>query len=447
MKLLSIRMLSNLIFLTTFSASADVVSDQYSQETSTNTKTLVQYLLNLGGFLGYDLTQSPTANSKVVSQTLLSASTIQLAQNYAFNTFLGAIPVDAVSATLAQFLPSTFAGSNVINPLANNTFTYQNYSSPQSAGQNTFTVSNLIDQQTYQQDPVSQAVLNILATPDYSFCMSYDGSSWTQNCTLLYQNKVMSNIVGTLPNTYLFYGYDYNQQFISQLNSNSLMAPLLYSTESPSSSTGSSIPQQQQAPGLIAQNQVQEAANFIRYAAGVVAPTSLPKLKDYDALYNLAVPPKTGTNTTPTLQQMQAQSVLNNYFTSLRVYAAQSSVGISNLYYILSKRLPQKQSSDNSILTSQALSEFNMATWRLFNISDPATPNKQWINQINNASSSTVQKEIATLLAEINYQMYLDRQLQERILLTNTIMLIQNTRAAQPSADFATQSAPVGNNQ
>lgn len=55
---------------------------------------------------------------------------------------------------------------------------------------------------------------------------------------------------------------------------------------------------------------------------------------------------------------------------------------------------------------------------------------------------ATVQKEIAVLLAEINYQMYLDRQIQERILLTNSIMLLQNLKAAQPTADFSNQSSP-----
>lgn len=443
MKLLSKLTLVNLLCLTAFSAAADDLSSQYNQQTSSNTQTLVQYLLNLGGFLGYDITQSPTANNQTVSQKLLSVSTIQLAENYVFSTFLGAIPVDAVNTALAQFVPTNTPGSNIINPLANSTFTNQNYSSPTATGQGTFSVSALIDQQTYQQDPVSQAVLNILGTPDYSFCMSYEGDAWTQNCSLMYQNKVMSNVVGTIPSTTQFFGYDYNQQFISQLNSNSLMAPLLYSTETPPSSTGSAIPNQQ-APGLTAQNQVQQAANFIRYASGAVAPTSLPKFKAYDTLYNLAVPQPNAATQPPLMQQMQAQAILNTYFTNLRIYAAQNSVGMGNLYYILSKRLPQKQSSDNSIVTSQAMSEFNMATWRLFNSSNPTTPNKQWINQINGASSATVQKEIATLLAEINYQMYLDRQLQERILLTNTIMLMQNTKSSQPTADFTTQTTTPG---
>ena len=132
---------------------------------------------------------------------------------------------------------------------------------------------------------------------------------------------------------------------------------------------------------------------------------------------------------------MQAQATLDAYLTSLRVYAAQSSVGISNLYYMLSKRLPQNESvSENPLLTSQALSEFTMATWRLYNPADTDPSKKQWLDKINDASSATLQKEMVTLLAEINYQLYLNRQQEERLLLTNTMLLLQNARASQPTA-------------
>lgn len=44
------------------------------------------------------------------------------------------------------------------------------------------------------------------------------------------------------------------------------------------------------------------------------------------------------------------------------------------------------------------------------------------------ASPGTIQKEQLSLLAEINYQLYLNRQMQERILLTNSILLLQNAQ-------------------
>ena len=406
---------------------------QASQQTSSNTSDLVKYTLNLGAYLCFYLKQSPTKNNQKVSQSLLNPSVVELIENYALNTFLGAIPVNAFSAASSQFLPSSVAGSSIFNDMANATFNFQKYSSPSSDGK--ASVSVLIDQKTYQPDPVSQAVLNILGTPDYSFCMSYDGSTWNKNCNLMHQNQVMSNVVGPLPSTTQFFTYDYNQQLINQLNSNSLTGPLLYSTENTNQNTGSAVPNQQN-PGLTAQNQVEAAANFIRYATGAVAPANLPQMAAYDTLYNQAVPPSGSTNI-DLVQQMKAQSTLASYLTSLRIYAAQSSVGAGNLYYILSKRLPQNQSADNSIQMSQAMSEFKMATWRLFN--PDLSKNNQWTKQLDTASSATVQKEIATLLAEISYQMYLDRQIQERILLTNSIMLIQNTRAGQPNTDFSAQ--------
>jgi intracellular multiplication protein IcmX len=250
------------------------------------------------------------------------------------------------------------------------------------------------------------------------------------------QERVIANILGPIPNTRDFFTYDYNKQFMSELNSNSLLGPLLYSAEEKGSGTGSPSPKKENT-GLIAQNQVQEAANFIRYASGAITPIHLAARKTYDNLYQMSM---ANDNS---LQQKQAQITLNNYLADLRVFTAQNSVGVANLYYILSKRLPQKQSTtDNNLVTSQALSEFNMASWRLFHPN--LEQNTQWITQINQASAATVQKEIATLLAEINYQMYLDRQLQERILLTNSIMLIQHAKTNAPRIDVENQSGPPG---
>ncbi|USQ15098.1 type IVB secretion system protein IcmX [Legionella lytica] len=450
MKRLSKFAVINLFCWTTLPAVADDISQYSTQQTAANTQNLVQYLVNLGGYLGYNITQSPTKNNSTVSQTLLNATATQVVQTYMFNTFLGALPVNAFNTALAQIVPGEVSGASSINAWANNTFNAQNFSNPASQQQGKVSVVNNIDQQTFQPDPVNQGLLNILGTPDNSYCMNYDGTEWVgcssnANGNLVPGSVVSANIIGELPSTYQYFTFQYNQQFLSQLNSNNLTAPLLYSTQSTSNNTGSSnsilgIPNSgsnSQNQGLSAQNQAQQAANFIRYVSGSVTPLQLPNLKSYDTLYSTAT---SGSSTQqPTLQQIQAQSTLNNYFTSLRTYAAQYSVGLSNLYFIMSKRLPQNQSTTGQAPASQALSEFKMATWRLFNAD--MSQNNQWINQINSASPATVEKEIATLLAEISYQMYLDRQIQERILLTNSIMLLQNTRSTQPSGNFTSGSA------
>lgn len=443
MKVLSKLAIINLFCFATLPAAADDVSNQYAQQASTNMENLVQYLTNLGGYFGYDITQPATVPPQSPSQSLLNSSLIQLTENYVFNTFLGAIPVDYITSALAMFVPNNAPGASIINNFANATFNYQNYSSPSTGQSGNVSASSLLDQSDsngkYLGDPVSQAVFNILGTPDYTYCMNNDSSAWISNCNLKYQDLIMGNIIGTYPNSQQFFTYSYNQPLISQLNSNSLLGPLLYTTNSQSSDTSSPLPNSGNNQGLTAQNQAQQAANFIRYAAGAATPVQLPKSQQYDQLFNQAFPPKNAN--VNVLQQEQAKSTLSIYLNSLRTFAAQSSVGISNLYYILSKRLPQNQGGTNQILTSQAMSEFNMATWRLFSPSkgDNQAQSKQWVEQLDTASSATVQKEIAVLLAEINYQMYLDRQIQERLLLTNSIMLMQSLNAHQPVSDFSDQ--------
>ena len=456
--------LSSLLLTSALSLHADDGSNSaYEQQTSTNTSNVATYLLNLGADLGYDLTQPPPAPPTPISPVLSSTAALLLGASgggatqqlpfftSVFDAFLGAVPVNSL---FMQFVPSTNATYAVINGLANATFpSYDNTSSQQS---NALSVNPAIDQQTFQQDPVSQAVLNILGTPSYSYCMNYDGTTWTggsstatttanasqyPKCELLYQYQVMNNTIGTLPTTYQFYTYEYNQQFLSQLNGNTLIAPLLYSTTNPNTQPTSSSPQQppSSGAGLPAQSQAQQEANFIRYVTGAVAPLSLPKLKDYDSLYTQAV--NVG-NSVPLATQMQAQGTLTSYFAKLRTYAAQSSVGYSNLYYILSKRMPQTTppGSNSGTPTSQALNEFTMASWRLYTPGGSANTN--WLSQINQASPATVQKEMVTLLAEINYQMYLTRQQEERLLLTNTMLLLLSSRSSQPTAPSLDNPAP-----
>lgn len=402
---------------------------------------LAQYLLNLGAFMGYNI-QSPPANPIPSSPLTDPTITQSLTQ-----TLIGSIPVNSSNAAFMSFVPNT---SDNINTYSNATFTNPAYNVSNQNG--SVTINPLIDQLPYQADPVSQAILNILETPDYSFCMDTDGVKWTggpsasgvaatyPNCSYLYGDQITNRVISMdtsapLPSPTDFFSSEYNQQFLGQLNSNTLIAPLLYTTpgNGPASSNPSSTPN-----ALPAQNQAQEAANFIRYASGSVVPLSLPSLQVYNTLYSAAT---TGTNVQT---QATAQATLSTYLASLRVSAAQSSVGFSNLYYMLSRRMPQNVAAPGSkdpSLSSQALSEFKMATWRIQN-SDQST-NTPWLAKINTAPSATVEREIATLLAEINYQLYLTRQQEERMLLTNTMLLLLNTHAAQPSASaLATSQKP-----
>src|SRR3989338_9917887 len=190
---------------------------------------------------------------------------------------------------MPQFVPDSVQLYAPLNILANFTFRGQPFNNGGGQTQGKVSVNPLMDQKNFQQDPVSQAVLNILSTPDNSYCMSYDGSTITPDCQLLSGSKVLMNILGNVPGTYDYFNYDYNQQFISQLNASSLIGPMMYSVDNPNANSTSSGNPNQQKQGLQAQNQAQDAANFIRYASGIIQPTSLPKLRDYDSLYQQAM--------------------------------------------------------------------------------------------------------------------------------------------------------------
>lgn len=434
MKTVSRNLFASLCLSSLISANLYADPDPYGPQTSESLQNLVHYFLNLGSYLGYDLTQSAGQKGNAPTQQLLNPSAIQAVQVSLFDTFLGASPVDAISSALMQFVPNNMNSAySMINSLANATFNNPAYNSASSQQQGTVTANSIIDQASLQPDPVSQAVLNILGTPDATYCMDYTGTNWNDNCKFLYQGLVMSNVLGKLPGTFQYFTYQYNQPILSQLNSNTLLSPLLYTTNTGGNSTSSSQPT---ANGLPAQTQAQQAANFIRYATGQVLPVPLPKLKDYDTLYTQAA---NLSKDVPEATQKQAQTSLTSYLMNIRVYAAQTSVAISNFYYLLSKRMPQNLPGNQ--VGSQALSEFTMATWRLFS-PDQKSANTQWVNQINQASPATVQKEMVMLLAEINYQLYLNRQQEERLLLTNSILLLQNAKVTQPLASAIT-TGPV----
>ena len=254
---------------------------------------------------------------------------------------------------------------------------------------------------------------------------------------LLYQNKVMSNVIGTLPATpYIAPGA--SQDILNELNSNSLTAPLLYST---SSSSSGNAPQTSN-PGLVASTQAEQAANFVRYASGMVVPVPLMSQSKYRSLLG-----QVSDTTIDRVKRENAQATLTAYLAKVRIYAAQNSVAMSNLYYILSKRLPQTQTgsqenqSNATNGSSQALSEMTMATRRMYDPAAVASGKPQWIDQINTASPSTVQKEMALLLSEINYQLYLNRQQDERLLLTNSLLLIQNLTQNLPDSEGTNNDA------
>lgn len=467
------------------------------------------YLQNLGMYYGYDLTNfcpstngncpgsssggssgsGPVVGSTPFNNELTNATSTFGAEVDLITSFLGSILLPtapsnaaAAGATAAatqanpQLVPSATAFP--VSPYAAIIDTYQNQSfatvqtlAYPGPNPGSFSVSPLIDQVPYQADPVNQSILNILSTPDVSYCINSTTGAPTLPCNtgatvgadgtlqnnpnlgggpVLSQVQIMLNTIGAFPpvgsstsasnanvgSVYPATGFyvlpSQNASLLTQLNSDSLLGPLIFDNTGTTSNNGGSTPPASGNQGLSATNQIEQAANYIRYASGAVAPLTQPNSSQYGTLYAQAV--NAAGNVTPA-DQLSAQSIIASYLTNLRVYAAQTSVGISNLYSILSKRMPQNSLVGTNQKTSPALSEYLMATWRL---QPPASSTTQtWTAQINTASSATVEKEIAILLAEINYQLYLGRVQQERSLLTETTMLLQASKNVQPDARLA----------
>ncbi|WP_131783149.1 type IVB secretion system protein IcmX [Legionella gresilensis] len=460
------------------------VSPAPNNNTDDEVSKIATYLQNLGQYFGYDLTQycqsggpcsnnSSTGNSnnaantsgtgttstaQTFSNTLVDQNTAYSAQLNLYHTVLGAVvgggtgnnELPSAAQNANPIVPTTLtsnsnlSGFSIINTLSGQTYSNPPYSNPSSQ---TASVSPLIDQRTYQPDPVSQAILNILATPNYTFCIESGSNLISQKCPYLYRENIIKNVVGPLPGTQKVFTAEVNAPLIPQLNINTLISPLLYSTTSNTNQTTSSSGFDDLTnPVLTAKSQVQQAENFIRYATGAVLPVSLPDWNTYNNLLSQAL---NFSKTTPIDQQQEAYARLSTYLARLRSYAAQTSVGISNLYYIMSKRLPQSSPGQQGAQTSQALNEYIMASWRLYNPQAQGTSNnpgqQQWLTQINQASSASVQKEIAVLLAEINYQLYLMRQQQERLLLTNSMFLLQFSAQTQPDGSTLTGDTSTTN--
>lgn len=422
----------------------------YKGEVNNSVNAVGTYLKNLGRYFGYDVTTfcetggpcntNASGADGGYSNALLNANDTYLAQLNLYNSYLGALMGGGNTSSANPIVPSTLPNLSILNSLAGQTFISPPYAAPSSTG---VSVSTLIDQKNYQADPVSQSVLNILATPNFSFCYNNDGTQQVANCPYLFREKIMKEVIGTLPGTELVFSPAYNENLVAQLNGDILLTPLLYTI-----TANEDAQQNNTADGLVAQTQAQQAENFIRYVTNAVNPPFLPTRQVYDNLVSKAG--NYSKNVAP-VDQAKAQAILTDYLTNLRTYAAQTSIGVSNLYSILSKRLPQKPmgtGDNNSATTSQALNEFTMATWRLYNpgASGDST-STQWLNKINTGSNATVQKEIAILLSEINYQMYLTRQQQERLLLTETMILLHQTQKTRPNgsdiiSNYQTMDAP-----
>lgn len=412
----------------------------YAESSNSYLENIQNYLLNLGSYFGFDLTTNPSKLTPPYSLELMYYQAMSQGSDATNPYFLypGLSIVGRAAATALNAAYPSFTSSPTdfyING-------YTNYSSGSNNGaQNVYgvsqyntnstsniSVSPLIDQKAtgYQSDPTAQALQNIFYTPDTSVCEATDSNGNNAGLcpNVISQYTVMENATGTnqdnmsqySPLTTIFSSQSYFNQLIPQLNVTNLLGPLQYSTSSSNNSDTGSPPSGSTQSMLIANSQAQQAQNFVRFATGQTTPISTPSATD---LQNLGI--QLSNSQDPSGQEQAAQQWAQ-YVAKLSTYAAQVSVAYNNLNDMMAKRMTTSSGAKNP--SSQAQSEYEMATWRLLD----STKKTAWIKQMQTASPSSIQKEQLSLLAEINYQLYLNRQMQERILLTNSILLLQNAQ-------------------
>jgi intracellular multiplication protein IcmX len=203
---------------------------------------------------------------------------------------------------------------------------------------------------------------------------------------------------------------------LNQVDASLITSPLIYTKDS-----GTGSQQQNQSQGLIPTTQLQAAQTVARHLSGTTAPAILVSQA---SISNTLMKIKSANDVKSQLATFRAFGI---FMMNLKTYSARMSVGLQNIYNMIGKRLPTQAGSDQAS-SSQAMNEFTMATYRLYSppSTDGSTTASNWQTMINNASPMTVQKETVMLLAEINYQLYLMRQQQEQLLLTQSVALLNS---------------------
>lgn len=177
-------------------------------------------------------------------------------------------------------------------------------------------------------------------------------------------------------------------------------------------------------PLVYDKDQKQTAENFINSASSLGSPLNIVDLVDQAN--------KSKTKTTAASLSAVQNTQLARYLTSLRIYAAMQSVGLSNLYQFYAERLPSNVPDDdkNKALVmglqginlpnaSQLQVENYMATRRL---TDP-----QWVASLSNDSPAALLRQIAILMAENLLESYNNRMATERLTVTMSMIELQQT--------------------
>ena len=403
------------LILTAGVCSNSWADDPSEVTTSTNTtamsatlQKLLTYFTNYGTYLGMDVTNAPSSTA-----TFDLADLTSVGQALVFN-----------SIYMNPLLGSVFANFN--NPSASGT-----------PGGPAIAVNNSVDEpfptttSNYAATPVSQAILNNLNSAMDEF-NCYDPNCLTALATeqnIIGNDLLTQSPASARPITNL------TQTALDQMNLDTLLAPMTYTTTSQTQGSGSPFGgAPPAAPGLPSSNQAQQANNFIRFLSGGVLPFTLPALTTFRT--NLT----TWQDTTQSqASRTSARQVVLGMAANLRTSATQLSVGVSNLYSAFTRRMPNPATANKS----EVQVEYEMSTRRLFN---PTPGSTAWQTQVETASTATLLREINYTLAEINYQLFLNRQMLERNMAATSAIVLEQQQFMRSMVSGDTGMAPTNFN-
>jgi hypothetical protein len=221
-------------------------------------------------------------------------------------------------------------------------------------------------------------------------------------------------IYGTgLPAPGTFSGYLQNK--MQSMDAGVLMDPLSYSST-------------QQA----------NVTNFVHNLTGSLLLAISVPYSSYQTAYN-----NLSAQADPQVVNQSAEAIFT-YLLGIDSLGSLLSIGLYDIQSIMGSRLNNPLTG-----TSAAYADKMMATRRLFNTSpttDGTTPTNSWINDMQQASPLVLQRELVYLLAEMNYQLYQMRMMDEKILLTLAAMQIGSLPgllpgATQPLTSIATNAS------
>ncbi len=329
---------------------------------------------------------------------------------------------------------------------------------------NSFNVKVTLDQPEYQKLPTLQSVYNILASP-FSLIQPDGGvdhvdKDWIKSLSkmkdqcpdtdvpCLFPEQVIESAGGInyqgLIDVDGKHGQEVLQSIFStadviapSLSFDSLIGPILLDKKNNDDSQNQAFNDLYNG-GLFGQSAIRKADAFIRYASGTI----LPLPKDNNLRNSITSLVKGGSGDLS--KRFADAEALNEYFIKQRTYAAQASVGISNLYSLLANRLPitdadgkqitSKDLQGNDLPVTKARQEMEMAVKRF--IKPSGKDAKTWADELKKSSSKDVQRQMAMLLAEMNYQMYLNRMIQQRMLATMSVLELQYLTSMREALRF-----------